>query len=485
VPSSSCISTRNGIGRYRAVWIGFAFAAVAFLVFGSSMRYFFSQDDFIFLLRASHVGSLTDFVSAFLAGDHFYRPVPRVLFFVTMYRLFGLNAPAYHVVSLLTHIANSLLVYALAFWFSRDCLIAGVSGLIYASHATVAFLAVHWVSGIQDLSVAFWCLLSLWLYVRFRSTRYAFWLVLSSLAFSIALLSKELAVTLPALVILLDWTASRVHGSRFRVGRVVRTATIYGVIVLAYLVLRSLKTTTMVPTEGPYRWDISLTNIWHNLSYYLSDALYLSDWAMGHTWRQLATMIGALSLLTIGWRLRDRVWPVIALGLGWFVITLSPVLLLSQRVYSFYAYYPLAGMVLAMAAAIIFLGRLMMQELLPRQPSSSLRLMISLLAVVFFVLGWLNWSLLVKHVVLSQDPAGILDKSRIASHAVMEISSVYPTLPESSILCVANATNRDIWAFGLGAMFQLYYPLEEVVFTEAGEQMQSEIDCDYVFHYTH
>ena len=119
-------------------------------------------------------------------------------------QLFGLNAAGHHVVNVLLHAANVLLVFFL---------LDGLTGARYRSAFAAAVLAVHpltvesvaWVTERKDvLSGLFW-MLTLVAYARYASAgiRRAYWAALAFMAFG--LMSKPTLVALPLVLLALDF----------------------------------------------------------------------------------------------------------------------------------------------------------------------------------------------------------------------------------------------------------------------------------------
>src|SRR5437879_3796567 len=82
-------------------------AGVAAFVFRGSLRYGFSQDDFVGLARAAGLAPR-------LIGP--WRWISQQFFFDVMRRVAGLDAAAYHAVSLGAHALVSVLLYV---WLTR------------------------------------------------------------------------------------------------------------------------------------------------------------------------------------------------------------------------------------------------------------------------------------------------------------------------------------------------------------------------------
>jgi Tfp pilus assembly protein PilF len=152
-------------------------------------------------------------------------------------QLFGLNAGGHHLTSVLLHIANTVVLFLLlqrmtgAVW--RSAFVAALFGL-HPLHVE----SVAWVSERKDVLCALFGLLSIWAYVRSRergagskeqgatcqepSSRITYHAsrlyLLSLLLFALGLMSKPMLVTLPFVLLLLDyWPLGRVTGDEWRV----------------------------------------------------------------------------------------------------------------------------------------------------------------------------------------------------------------------------------------------------------------------------
>ena len=120
------------------------------------------------------------------------------------YQLYGMNAGAFHMTNLILHILSTLLL----FWLFHR-----MTGEIWKSAFVAAFFALHplhvesvaWIAERKDVLSAFFWMLTLCLYVYYTENpaikRYL--LVLGS--FILALMSKPMVVTLPLIMILLDY----------------------------------------------------------------------------------------------------------------------------------------------------------------------------------------------------------------------------------------------------------------------------------------
>lgn len=128
--------------------------------------------------------------------------------------LFGLNASAHHIVGVLLHIANSLLVFWIlrrmtgAFWCSA--FVAGVFALHPLSVESVA-----WASERKNVLSTLFLMLTIASYVRYCERPSAGGYVIVLLVLCLALLAKPSVVTLPFVLLLLDyWPLCRFESNR-------------------------------------------------------------------------------------------------------------------------------------------------------------------------------------------------------------------------------------------------------------------------------
>jgi tetratricopeptide (TPR) repeat protein len=128
------------------------------------------------------------------------------------YQCFRLDPRGYHLTNLLLHTANACLLF-LALWY--------MSGARWPSAAVAAFFAVHplhvesvaWVAERKDVLSTFFALLTLLAYTSYarRPRLSAYLLVMALLA--LGLMAKPMLVTLPFLLLLLDyWPLGRLRG---------------------------------------------------------------------------------------------------------------------------------------------------------------------------------------------------------------------------------------------------------------------------------
>ncbi len=192
-------------------------AAVAFAVYANTLGNGFVDDDEAQVLRNPWIrdfGHLDDIfgksVWSFLKGvgaNNYYRPLMHVIYLLT-HAIFGLRPWGFHLVSVLLHAANSLLVFRLATKrlgdSSRTAPSTGsfAAALLFATHP-VHTEAVAWIAAVPELAFTLACLVALllWNPPDTFDTRRA---VGTGIAFFCALLCKETAIVLPLLLLAHD-----------------------------------------------------------------------------------------------------------------------------------------------------------------------------------------------------------------------------------------------------------------------------------------
>ncbi len=128
-------------------------------------------------------------------------------------QLFGLNPAGHHITSLLFHIANTLLL----FWVLKE-----MTGAVWPSAFVAAVFALHpihvesvaWVAERKDvLSGLFW-LLTLAAYIKYAQRPGILRYLLVFICLSLGLMAKSMLMTLPFVLLLLDfWPLNRIRSS--------------------------------------------------------------------------------------------------------------------------------------------------------------------------------------------------------------------------------------------------------------------------------
>ena len=126
-------------------------------------------------------------------------------------QLFGLNPGAHHMVNLVIHILNTLLLFAVFNLMTGDFWKSAFIAALFALNP-LHVESVAWIAERKDLLSAFFWMLTMWAYAKYAAQpglrRYS----LVMLFFIFGLMSKPMAVTLPCVLLLMDlWPLNRLN----------------------------------------------------------------------------------------------------------------------------------------------------------------------------------------------------------------------------------------------------------------------------------
>jgi len=120
------------------------------------------------------------------------------------YQLYGLNPKGHHLTNLFFHIANALILFMVLLLMTGKLWRCAFVAAIFALHP-LNVESVAWVAQRKNvLSTLFW-LLTMWAYIRYAQTKNLKTYYLVILFFTLGLMSKPTLVTLPFVLLLLDY----------------------------------------------------------------------------------------------------------------------------------------------------------------------------------------------------------------------------------------------------------------------------------------
>ena len=193
----------------RSRWlVAAALALATFLLYLPVGRHdFINFDDHLYVYDNDQVKpglSWAGVAWAFTTGHAFnWHPVTWLSHMLDC-QLFGQNAGAHHLVNLLFHAANTvLLLLVLARWTGapgRSALVAALFAL-HPLHVE----SVAWIAERKDVLSTLFGLLTLWAYGRYMERPARSWYWGSLVFFTLGLMSKPMLVTLPFVLLLLDY----------------------------------------------------------------------------------------------------------------------------------------------------------------------------------------------------------------------------------------------------------------------------------------
>src|SRR6266403_2760539 len=244
----------------------------------------------------------------------------------------GLNPTGYHVVNILLHIANALLLWGLLARLRVPG--AWVAGAIFALHP-VQVESVAWITERKNVLMGLFFLLTIRAWVEFvdEQTKHRwFFYVLALLLYALALFSKTTACTLPAALLLILWLQGRRINQRQLVQLVPFVVLALGMGLLTVWWERYHQGTRgpLFAISPPERLLIASRAIWFYLGklFWPSNLTFIYPrWIVSPThlleYAWLAALGGLCAVIFFARRYVGRSLEVAAL---FFVATLSPVL---------------------------------------------------------------------------------------------------------------------------------------------------------------
>jgi len=433
------------------------------LLFSPAIFNFFSSDDW-FHLRISQITSFKDFLSffSFFPNQHsaaFYRPLSTQVFFFVFQKLFGLSPWPYYLFIFLVFGFSLWLVYRLAkiiFKNENQSLLA----LVFYAFSITHFTRLYFLSAFQEILMTVFVLLTILTYLKKPSLKTN---LLTAFFFIMALLSKETAVVLPLILILLDWFRGRFH-----LKRLIPLL----LILLPYLYLRLFHFGQV--SGDSYLWDFSLkkflnTFFWYGLWSFSAPELLVDYVSSGFRilprffsdfpfWSKIVLSLidftlASFTILFIS-HFRKIKTKKVLLSLGIFILALLPVIFLPWHKFTLELTLPLVGFSFLLAE--ICLAKR------------------SWLAVVFIAL-FMILNLSMNRLTYQTHYA--VNRSQIARKVYQYFISNYPQYPQDRYFEFINdqKIENEIWglskqvAFAVGGdnFFQvLYYNHEIKVFYE-------------------
>ncbi|NOS72139.1 MAG: tetratricopeptide repeat protein [Verrucomicrobia bacterium] len=381
---------------------------------------FLTYDDQQYVTENSHVrDGLSSRSLAWAFGNHAgnWHPLTWLSHMLDC-QVYGLKPAGHHLTNVLLHVANTVLLFLVlnrmtgAVW--RSAFVAALFGW-HPSHVE----SVAWVAERKDVLSAFFWVLTLGAYARYveqirvpspKSTASkVVWYGVTLALFTLGLMSKPMMVTLPFVLLLLDyWPLQRLQlkaqGSKFKtLSSLIREKTPFFVLTIIACVLTiSAQSPAIASTTG---LPVS-QRIWHApISYvhYLSTTLVPYHMAVYYPYEMpvpvpdvLLSCFLLLLITGLAFRFSGR-RPYIVTGWLWFLGTLVPVIGLiqvgDQAWADRYTYLPIVGLFMALVwgATEVISNRLVLR-------ATAVSIATALLAVTTLQLRhWQNTRTLFEH----------------------------------------------------------------------------------------
>jgi tetratricopeptide (TPR) repeat protein len=320
---------------------------IGFLIYSNIYANGFHLDDYHTVVNNRQIHTLTGIPSFFLTGNGFsgspfvtgYRP-----FTVTVnalnYAFAQIDPRLYHFTNLTIHLAVSFLVSRIAFSLTGIPFISLLSGILFLVHP-VNTEAVNYISARSTTLSALFILGAFLAFLEYRKMEKTRWLSFSLLLMILALLSKEVSVIFPLLIIAYDACFS----SRLSCSNKLKTGILYLVPVLIYLVVRHQLMTihSALPVDSASSWVtgssiVNLVKLIVPASLYLTTEtffLYFYPYPLVFDRSFPEPHFDIHSILFLAFWTGILAWIVVSRKRGllpflflWFVVTLLPIFIL-------------------------------------------------------------------------------------------------------------------------------------------------------------
>ena len=288
------------------------------------------------------------------AVTNYYRPM-MTLGYLVCHRLFGMRAYGFHLFSLLLHVLVVCLVFVLAERLTGDRVAAFLAGVLFALHPAHTE-SVAWIAAVTDLEITFFYLLTFGLFlaaarplkpqtVESQPAQAPGWgcskplLAAMGGAFLLALLSKEQAMTLPALATVYEHFYRPDHSETSTQQKLARYGLLW-LLAAAYVLFRIHFLGAVAPREqfpdltpaqivlsaialvgqyiGKLLWPLQLCAFY---VFHASSSLFDLRVLAG-----LLVLLGLAALFLVCWRSPQPGTRLASFGILWFLATLAPVL---------------------------------------------------------------------------------------------------------------------------------------------------------------
>ncbi len=197
----------NKIFQYFFSYRIFPYVSISHLIsalYYPSFECHFKTEDFTLIEDARNNFSFYNWFVTDFFSSQFYRPITRHVFFFISYTLFELNSTGYRIINIILFIVNNLLVYEIASTLTKRRDIALIASIFYLTRGA-HLIAIYWITvGFQDNGVTFWVFCTTWLYLKHINSENKLFYISSLICAFCALLSKEISIILPALILLTE-----------------------------------------------------------------------------------------------------------------------------------------------------------------------------------------------------------------------------------------------------------------------------------------
>lgn len=180
-----------------------ALLIVFYILYKKIIFSFFVGDDFLWLDSVKN-----NFLSNLLSIDQyskyikFFRPLLSISIYFN-YKISTFNPVSYHLLNIILHLINCIFVFLVSYYLFFNKKVSLFVSLIFAT-MPIQSETVNWLSARADLLVSTFYLLALLAFILYRLYDRKIYILISMLSFIFSLLSKEVGISLPFILLVYD-----------------------------------------------------------------------------------------------------------------------------------------------------------------------------------------------------------------------------------------------------------------------------------------
>jgi len=356
------------LNYFHTLWICAALVLAAIAVYYQVWTYdFVNYDDPEYVYENRHIQAGLTFSTVKWAFTTGYAANWLPLTWLSLmldWQFFGSNAGGYHITNLVFHIANTLLLFIVLKQMTQTLWQSAFVAALFALHP-LHVESVAWVSERKDvLSIFFW-ILTMWAYVSFvgrpKISRY----LLVVVFFALGSMSKPMLVTLPFVLLLLDyWPLERLNTKRSLPHLLIEKIPLFAMVIasciITFIVQKEGKAVANLAGFSPEALKICIYNAFISYIQYIIKMIWPARLAFfyPHPCRDVSGFFAGISaaVLLVATILILRACKkhrYLAVGWFWYLGTLVPVIgfvqVGSQAMADRYSYITLTGLFIIIA----------------------------------------------------------------------------------------------------------------------------------------
>jgi len=345
---------------------------LVWIVFGPAVHYpFVNFDDDVYVyenpvVRAGLTGQGIQWAFAH-AHESNWHPLTTMSHMLDC-QLFGLDAGKHHLINVLLHSVAVVLLFLVLRRLTSDTWPAAFVAALFAIHPLRAE-SVVWISERKDVLSGLFFMLTLWAYtryVRLGSSLPRYMLVVA--AFVLGLMSKPMLVTLPLVLLILDYWPLKRSQTNSKTAKLSWRRLLIEKVPLLAISLAVCIATVLAQTEARHSADrisvpMRLGNAVVSCAIYIGQliwpvrlAAYYPYPVGGHSSFEIAVSVAVLAGLSAVAFSTRRKYPYLLAGWLWYLVMLLPVLGIvqvgAQARADRYTYLPEIGLGIGLAWAI-------------------------------------------------------------------------------------------------------------------------------------